>query len=335
MKHKLLLLLVLLSTVPGGLINAQLMSLANDTYISIQAEQDTFHLQSDELELVIANNESYGTDHHREGYSGISELYLRNGESENLFRPDVAGLNYEFIFNGDSSSYGADLFEPRKSPMQIERLSANKVQLRQSRTEYWPLQSTITYELSGNRVEMIYEGVPLENVWDKHGYIGLFFASYISGPEQKGINFIGHTRSEPDKKQWIYHLPEQHGKDANHRPADSNWDPEFDEGFPVSLALGISDLEYLYPFYYGITGDHVLIMMFEQLDDDAEMRFAQSPTGGGPDNPAWDFLYYNKAPEKGEKFSFRLAMVVKKFEGKEDVIEQYEQWSGDVVVGPN
>ncbi len=296
--------------------------------------QDTLHLHSDELKLVVVNNESYGIEsdrnYHRAGYNGISELYLRNGGEENFFRPDVSGLNFEFIFSGDSTSYGADLFEPRRAPMQLERLASNKVQLIQPRTDFWPLHSTITFELSGNRVDMIYEGIPLENAWDKHGYMGLFFASYIFRPQQKGIHFIGRSRSDPDGDpgRWIYHLPPRHGEEANHRPAGSNWDPEFDEGFPVSLASGISDLEYIYPFYYGVSGDHVLIMMFEKTDENAEMRFAQSPTGGGPENPAWDFLFYNKNPVQGEKFSFRLAMVVKKFEGKEDVIHQYEKWSG-------
>jgi len=310
------------------------------TALAIQAvaqQPDTLHLQSDELKLVVVNNESYGMESdenfHRAGYNGISELYLKNGKEENFFRPNVSGLNFEFIFSGDSTSYGADLFEPRRALMHLERLAPNKVQLTQPRTDFWPLHSTITFGLSGNRVDMKFEGVPLKNVWEKHGYIGLFFASYIRKPENRGIHFIGKSRSDPDgyPGRWIYHLPSQHGEEANHRPAGSNWDPEFDEGFPVRLASGISDLEYIYPFYYGVSGNYVLIMMFEKTDDNIEMRFAQSPTGGGPDNPAWDFLYYKKNPSQGEKFEFRLAMVVKKYEGREDVIHQYEKWSGETV----
>lgn len=301
-----------------------------------QAEQDTLHLQSDELKLVIVNNESYGREstgnYHRAGYNGISELYV-NESQRNFFRPDVAGLNFEFIMNGDSASFDYDLFEPRRAPMQLVRLTSDKVQLRQPQTVNWPLRSTITFELAGNRVEMTYEGVPLENVWDKYGYIGLFFASYIRGPRDKGIHFIGKSRSDPvdDHGRWIYHLPPEHGVEANHRPVESNWDPGFDEGFPVSLASGFSNFEYIYPFYYGISGDYVLIIMFERTGEDAEMRFAQSPTGGGPENPAWDFLYYEKKPVTGKPFGFKAAMVIKKFEGKEDVINQYEKWSGEVV----
>ena len=34
-------------------------------------------------------------------------------------------------------------------------------------------------------------------------------------------------------------------------------------------------------------------------------------------------------PIAGETFSFRVGMVIKKFEGIEDVIHQYEKWAGD------
>ncbi len=297
------------------------------------AGQDTLHLRSDELRLVLVNNEAYG-ELHRAGYNGISELYPK-GSDRNFFRPDVAGMNYEFILNGDASTFDYDLFEPRVAPMQISRISGNKVLLEQPRTENWPLQSAITFELTGSLVEMTYEGIPLEDIGGKYGYIGLFFASYIRGPEEKGIHFIGRNRSDTENSEgeWIYHLPSAHGTDANHRPAGSQWDPEFDEDFPVRLASGISDLEYIYPFYYGISGDYVLIKMFERPTEYDEMRLAQSPTGGGPENPAWDFLYFNKNPVAGEPFRFRAALVVKKFEGIDDVIDQYERWSGETVTG--
>lgn len=295
-------------------------------------DQDTLHLRSKELQLVVVNNEAYG-ELHREGYNGISELYIE-GSPRNFFRIDASALNFEFTLNGDAATFDYDLFEPRRAPMQLSRLTSDKVRLKQPRMENWPLKSFITYELVGNRVEMIYEGIPLKDIGGKYGYIGLFFASYIREPEEKGINFIGKHRTEDmSEARWIYHLPPEHGQEANHRPAGSDWDPEFDEGFPVRLAAGISDLEYIYPFYYGLSGENVLIMMFEQSNENTEMRFAQSPTGGGPDNPAWDFLYFNKEPTIGEKFRFRAAMVVKKYEGIEDIIEEYENWSGETVVG--
>lgn len=294
--------------------------------------QDTLHLQSNELEVVIANNQSYG-EIHRAGYSGISELYMKDDSNENLFVSAFSGLNFEFIFSGDSTSYDWNIFEPRKSPMDLTRLDSNKVQLMQKRTENWPLQSTITYELSGNLVEMSYQGVPLENSWNKYDYIGLFFASYMYAPDEKGISFLGKTRSDSGKTlgKWIYHLPQDHGEASNHRPSDSNWDPPFDPGFPLTLVSGFSEFEYSYPFYFGRSGEKVIIMMFRSFDEESELRFAQSPNGGGPEHPAWDFIYFKKDYEVNVPFGFKVGMIVKKFEGKQDVIRQYEKWSGDQV----
>jgi hypothetical protein len=297
--------------------------------------QDTLHLQSDEIKMVVVNNEAYG-EIHRAGYSGIAELYLEGSEG-NFFRVTGSGLNFEFIFNGNSASYEWDRFEPRRAPMELVRRAYNEVQLRQPRTENWPLQSSITYRLTGNLFEMTYEGIPLEDIWGHRDYIGMFFASYINEPEERGIHFIGKKRSEDSSEaRWIYHLPPEHGVEANHRPASSQWDPAFDDGFPLTLVSGFSEYEYIYPFYYGRSGDDVLIKMFEPLDAEGEMRIAQSPDALSrpPVNPAWDFVYFKKNPSVGEKFSFRMAMVIKKFEGIEDVIDQYEQWSGEKVVVP-
>ena len=294
--------------------------------------KDTAQLQSDNLNLVIANNNAYGKVH-KAGYSGISELYLKNKE-KNFFVPLYAGLNYEHIFSGDSATYHWNAYETRIAPMQLVKLSHRKVALQQSQTKNWPLKSSISYEVSGNCIDFVFSATPLKDVWQKHGYIGIFFASYINSPEEKGIHFIGRSRAGKGdiKPRWIYHLPDVHGLSANHRPAGSAWDPSLDTpGFPISLVTGISDLEYIYPFYYGLSGENVFIMMFKNTTGD-ELRFAQSPDGGGDTNPAWDFIYFKKNYKVGKKFSFRGRAVFKKFEGKEDVIKTYESWSGKKVI---
>src|SRR5690606_13263435 len=98
---------------------------------------DTLHLQSDKLEIVIANNQAYG-NLHRAGYNGISELYIRGGDERSLFMAATCGLNLEFIFSGDSMSYQWDRFEPRKYPMELSKLAPDKVQLKQYQTTNWP-----------------------------------------------------------------------------------------------------------------------------------------------------------------------------------------------------
>lgn len=292
-------------------------------------------LRSGDLRAVVATNAAYGP-RHREGYSGISELSHRGSERP-FFVPEYAGLNFEHIFSGDAASYGWNIFEPRRSPMALFRISGNRAELRQERTEHWPLRTRISYEVSGDdAIDFAIACVPLEDAWGKHGTIGLFFASYIDSPEDPAIHFIG--RSRPGKgdpaPRWIRHLPPEHGKAACHRPAGSDWDPVLDPGFNIPLAGGLSDLEFLYPFYYGVSRGKVLILMFERNPRGGEVRFAQSPSGAGAGNPAWDFLFLKRGYRITEEFLFRGRAVHRDSRGTEDVIRAYEEWSGEAVKRP-
>jgi hypothetical protein len=307
---------------------AVLSSLANLRGATPTLEH-TASLSTDRLQIVIADNEAYAP-HHGAGYNGVAELRLTGGNPTNLFVPLYAGLNLEHIFNGNAETFGWHIFEPRRAPMELFRRSKGRVELRQERTEHWPLRSRLVFEAKGDAIDLTFHGTPLEDIWQQHGYVGVFFASYILVPEDMAIQFIG--RSRPGRgdatPRWIRHLPERHGVAASHRPAGSTWDPSFDPGFKLSLASGFSDFEYLYPFYFGRSGDNVLIMMFEKPRAGGEMRFAQSPSGGGEGNPAWDFVYFHHDYAVGREFSFRVRAVYRKFTSVEDVARVYEKWSG-------
>ncbi|MDD4871461.1 MAG: hypothetical protein PHR77_12960 [Kiritimatiellae bacterium] len=316
----------------AGLIFLTFVFLADKS--TAESKENKVSIETKNLRVVIADNQAYGIQH-RAGYNGVSELYL-TGTTNNLFVPTVAGLNFEHIFNGDVGSFGWDKFEPRRAPMQLIQSSSNRVELVQERTEHWPLRSRMVYEVHGDSIDFTFYGVPLADAWQKYGYIGVFFASYIQAPEDKSIQFIGRSRPERGNPQprWIKHLSPKHGVSASHRPAGSNWDPQLDKDFPITLVSGISDLEYLYPFYFGRSGQNVFIMMFERPRNDGELRFAQSPSGGGANNPAWDYVYFQRSYAVGREFSFRARAVYKKFESVEEVVRIYEQWSGEKVVRP-
>ncbi len=296
-------------------------------------------VSSTKLRAVIADNSEYGPAH-RAGYSGIAELY-HGGSPRSLFVPAYAGLNFEHVLSGDAASFAWDIFEPRRAAMTLVRTSGNRVELRQERTANWPLKSTISYELSDDdAIDFTIACVPLADAWKKHGYIGLFFASYIAAPEDMAIHFIGRSRPGrgESKPRWIRHVPAKHGEQACHRAVGADWDPGFDEGFKISLASGHSDLEYVYPFYYGVSHGKMLVLMFEKPSKDAETRFAQSPSGGGAGNPAWDFLFLKRGYEVGKEFKFKARVVYRGFAGhekaREDATIAYEAWSGEKVKRP-
>lgn len=297
--------------------------------------EHTARLETGALRVVVADNEAFGTIH-RAGYNGVAELLVTAPGAKNLFVPSVAGLNFEHIFSGDALSFSWNIFEPRRAPIQLVRGSATRVELQQERTEHWPLRSRLTYEVTNDAIDFTYCGTPLSDAWRKHGYIGVFFASYIDKPEDMSLQFIGRSRPGRGdaRPRWIKHLPASHGLAANHRPAGSAWDPPLDEGFNIPLAKGASDFEYLYPFYFGRSGENVFIMMFERPHDGGELRFAQSPSGGGAGNPAWDFVYFQRGYEVNREFCFRARAVLRKFSNVDEVIRLYEHWSGEKVIRP-
>lgn len=325
--------------VPGWLLvmwATYLLPLSAAETTKAAAALHTAPLETGKLRVVIADNEAYAPTH-LAGYNGVAELRLTGAKQPNLFVPLYAGLNLEHIFSGDATSYGWNIFEPRRAPIELRRITRHRVELRQERTEHWPLRSRLVFEVKGDAIDLTYYGTPLEDIWRKHGYIGVFFASYIQSPEDMAIQFIG--RSRPGRgdatPRWIKHLPPSHGMAANHRPAGSTWDPSFDEGFKLTLVSGFSDFEYVYPFYFGRSGENVLVLMFEKPRDGGEMRFAQSPSGGGTGNPAWDFVYFRRDYAVGREFRFRVRAVYRKFTNVEDIVRLYERWSGEKVPRPS
>jgi hypothetical protein len=237
---------------------AKCVTLLCSSLVTIGRSAEALHnvpIETDQLRVIIADNEAFGT-HHRAGYNGVAEL-TRAGDKHNFFVPEVAGLNLEHIFSGDAESFGWNIFEPRRAPMRLARRSPTRLELGQESTEHWPLRSQLTYEVDGDAINFTYCGTPLADAWTKHGYIGVFFASYINKPEDMSIEFIGRARPGrgDTNAHWIKHLPPKHGVAANHRPAGSAWDPPLDNGFTIPLVQGISDFEYVHPFYFGRSGE--------------------------------------------------------------------------------
>lgn len=306
--------------------------------VAVSAEPQSAHaasLETAALRVLVTDNEAYG-EQHRAGYNGVADLRLTGPDQKNLFVPFYSGLNLEHIFSGDASSYGWSIFEPRRVPLQLVHSTTNRVELLQARTENWPLSSHLVYEIQGDAIDFTYRGTPLADVWQKHGYVGVFFASYINAPADLSIQFIGRSRAGrgDTRPRWIKHLPPSHGVAASHRPAGSDWDPPYDAGFPITLASGHSDFEYSYPFYFGRQGDQVFILMFARPDKGAEVRFAQSPTGGGSGNPAWDYLFLQRDYAVNREFQFRARAVYRKFTNVADIARIYQAWSGEKVELP-
>jgi len=288
-------------------------------------------VNSGDLKAVMVDNGTYGT--HKSGYNGVSELFHGNS-LRNIFDNRYGGMNFEFIVSGDKSSYGWNIFEPRRSPMVLTQDSSSHVNLFQANTENWPLQTSVDFNVTNaNALDFTIKAKPLADTWSKHGYIGMFFASYLDSPEDKSLHFIGKSRAGmgDQNRRWIKYSPAQHGVKGIHRPAGSDWDPPADPNHPIPLVTSTSDYEYIYPFYYGISHGKVYLIMFKKPDSLDEIRFGQSPNGAGPTNPAWDFFLIKRNYVVNEEFTFSGRLIYRDHDGEASIIKDYENWSGEKI----
>ncbi|HEV8379456.1 MAG TPA: hypothetical protein VGP99_11450 [Tepidisphaeraceae bacterium] len=224
---------------------------------------------------------------HRAGYSGIASLtHEKNGT--NLFVPAYAGLNFEHIHDGTTHPRPI-LFEPRNFPMELRIIDTHIVELYQKPTPNWFLESCQRYELlDDGAIQLTIECISRKRVF-KNGYIGLFWASYINQPKSADIHFFGRGEAEAATPRWIDAASPSHGVNATHLASADVRTFTHDGDFPMTLVFNQSKLRFTEPWYFGICREFAYAQIFRAQDN---VRFAQSPSGGGNGNPAWDFQFF-------------------------------------------
>jgi len=281
---------------------------------------DTFRVG--DLTAVIGDNAAAGE--HRAGYNGVWSLTHKT-EPTNLFVPIVAGLNFEHIFDGDKRDTDGSrkiFFEPRNAPMTFKKLSDSAAELHQPPTPTFHLESWTTFRLSApDYLDMTFRCRPTQHAF-AHGYIGLFWASYINAPEDKSIYFRGSGL-------WQQLCTQKHNDESTVRHRDDTIELKFSEGLGDALYKNLSPLRFDEPFYYGLFRKHIYMLFF---DTSAGVRFTHSPSGGGLNkeaqttNPAWDFQYLVPRYEVNKEYGFRARLVYRERCGRETVIREYERW---------
>lgn len=277
-------------------------------------------LERNDVRIVVVDNEPVDDKvlpGHRGGYSGVASLTHR-GQDENLFVPMYAGLNFEHIHDGTVQPRDI-LFEPRRAPMEIRQTEEYAAELYQGPTPHWQLESRLRYELlEGGVIEMSLECVPRARTF-KNDYIGLFFASYIHRPESLDIHFLGQPADETGPEpEWIRGVTPTHGTYATHLAVDDHRDFPHDPDFPLSLVFNRSNYRYREPWYYGVSHGMALVLMFRPCD---QVRFSQSPSGGGEGNPAWDFQWFIPQYQVGRRYRFVMRAMYLPFQSREQLIE--------------
>jgi len=273
-----------------------------------------------DLLAVFVDNSEYGEQHHG-GYNGISEL-RHSAQDSSLFVPSFAGFNLEHIFSGDSLSF---LYEPRDFPMELKKISKNSVELHQAETSLSHVESWTTFKLiAPHYIDINFRCIIKSDDFFRHGYAGFFWASYINAPHDKKIYFLGKEK-ETSEQKWIGARSSKHGVASTHTGINDNFNLFTVPGFNVSLANHYSNHVFTKSFYYGRFENMVFVYLFSKPKDGI-IRFTQSPTGAGPQNPAWDFQFIISDFIVGKEYSFKVRLVYKEWVDAENILKEYEDW---------
>ncbi len=275
-------------------------------------------------------NPDFDIPMHNAGYNGISELRWGTS-SASPFVGNYAGLNLEHVLNGKASDDKKLQFEPRNHPMEIRKVSDSVYELYQAELPETGVESCTRFEFKKpHYIDVTFEFIPHKDNFP-YGYLNFFWASYIQKPVDPAIYFLGRSKGDEIEK-WIKGVTEKHGEKAVHRAATDRRDFKHDEPFPLTLVFNESDFVHTRPAYYGRyysttsaskTKPMVYMVMFNRNDN---IRFVQSPSGGGDGCPAWDFQWFVEKPEVGKLYRMSYRAIYKPWDGQRDLIDENEKY---------
>lgn len=269
-------------------------------------ETPWFVLSRSGVEAVIADNREIDNEllpSHKAGYSGLVSL-KHKAQPRNVFVPSYAGLNLEHLIDGSLQDRSV-LFEPRHVPMQLRVISESVAELYQAATPHYSVESCQRFEiLKDGTIELTVECIPRRRTW-LHNYLILFWASYIDQPESLDIHFQGHRQTSA-LSGWIRGITPAHGVQATHRDRHDHRDLLHATPFPLTLVYGYSDDRYSEPWYYGVCRGMALSHVFRPQD---QIRFTQSPSGGGQGCPAWDFQWVISDCRVNQRYQMKMSVI--------------------------
>lgn len=290
-------------------------------YYSVYA-QSSVTLEKGELKAVFVDNSAYGV--HKKGYNGIAELFHVKQDST-LFVPDFSGVNLEHIYGGDSL---VSLFEPRRQPMTIKKISDTKVLLHQPETSISKVESYTTFQLvDPHYIDVEFRFIVHNDEMFNHGYVGFFWASYINSPKSLGINFKG-KKHKKGRGKWIYQSSSKHGENGMHIEDTDKHDFYIAPNFNIDLMRETSEYLFTEPYYYGRFHNMVFAYLFDKPKEGV-IRFSKSPEGAGDGKPAWDFVYILPDFEVKKEYSIKWRVLYKEWKGEKDIEREYKRWAKD------
>lgn len=289
---------------------------------SIPVGHATFKLG--DLEAVIGDNSAH--EGHRAGYNGLWSLRHKSSP-KNLFVPAVAGLNLEHIINGEDDRDRNIFFEPRVAPMTFRKINEHEAELHQPPTPTFHLESWTRFTLRApHYVDMTFRCKAHQHVFPR-GWATVFWASYIHGPMDKSMYFLGGQAK--GERAWQQLCTQRHNDESTVLRAGEEQLLTFAKPGAEALYKNFSPQRFAEPHFHGRVDDLVFMVMLDRAEN---VRLAHSPSGGGFDlerntsNPAWDFQFVIPKIELMREYGFRARTLLRPICPRAELLKEYEQW---------
>jgi hypothetical protein len=282
-----------------------------------------------DITAVIGDNGAEGE--HRAGYNGVWSL-THAAATRSVFVPGIAGLNLEHVFDGEHDVPPEVFFEPRNAPMTFGRLSETEAELHQPPTPTFHVESWTRFALAPpHYVDMSFRCRAHQHAF-RRGYMGVFWASYVDGPEDKSMYFLGvpDGAAAGTASTWMQLCTPAHGDGSTVPHRNDTSELTFREGHREALYRSLSPLRFDLPLFYGHFDDLVWVVMFDRT---AGLRLTHSPSGGGANaprrttNPAWDFQLIVPEPEVMTDYALRVRTALRPRCGRDEILREYEAWA--------
>src|SRR5262249_54653435 len=88
-----------------------------------------------------------------------------------------------------------------------------------------------------------------------------------------------------------------------------------------TLVFNRSGQRYDEPWYFGVSHGMAYAQVFRPRD---QVRLAQSPSGGGKENPAWDFQMFIPEYEVGRRYTLVMRALYLPYESADQVRGEVE-----------
>lgn len=278
-----------------------------------------FTVKTRDLTIEFADNTE--TPDRRAGMNGV--VIRHRLDSQPLFAPGLAGLNFEHVFDGQQDERELH-FEPRRAECTLERLEdGSGVTLIWPPMPQWGLAARITMRaVEPDMIDAEYVFTPIQR-GGKGDLLGVFFADYMNQPAELGYRFWGREVGGGEEHVIGYASPE-HGTESTHRWADEPAYPPMGAISAHWMYASFSRYVFTRPYFWGEVRGVTAVWMFDPPEG---LRIAHSPSGGGTGNPAWDYIFLMPGCVVGRAYRWRSRLVCRKLSTADAEVDAlYRSW---------